>query len=77
MDTRESAKNGQSVDSATFPNPSEIAVAQPASRRDRLDYIADIVQELKIMSAQADCHALADLLEQARLEAVRCLCGGQ
>ncbi len=77
MDTRESAKNGQSVDGAKFPSRSEIAVAQPTSRRDRLDYIADIVQELKIMSTKADCHALADLLERAYLEAVRCRCGGQ
>jgi hypothetical protein len=77
MDTRESAKNGQSLDGVTFPSPSEIDVAQPPLRKDRIEYIADLIQELKIMAGQADCDVLADLLEQARLEAVRCLCPGQ
>jgi hypothetical protein len=74
MDTQESAKNGQSIDGVAFPSPSEIEVAQPPLRKDRLDYIADLTQQLKIVAGQADCHLLADLLEQARLEAVRCLC---
>ena len=75
MDTRESAKNGQSMDGAmdggTFPTRSEIPVLQPASRIDRLEYIADIVQQLRMMSAQADCDALSDLLDRAYQEAVR------
>jgi hypothetical protein len=42
------------------------AVTSPA---DQLDYIADMVQELKAMSARANCQALTELLELAYQEA--------
>jgi hypothetical protein len=37
----------------------------------RLDYIADMVWELKLLSAQANCQTLAGLLELAYREAKR------
>lgn len=40
-------------------------------RRDRLDYIADLVSELKGLSVQANCPALTTLLERAHQEALR------
>ena len=60
----------------SFPAESEIAALPMASPKDRLEYIADMVQELKIMSAQANCQVLADLLERAYREAVRQCRGG-
>ena len=54
-----------------FPSRSEIAAPPIASSQAQLEYIADMVQELKIMSAQANCQVLADLLELAYREAVR------
>jgi hypothetical protein len=42
-----------------------------SSATERLDYIAAMVQELKIMSAQANCRTLAGLLELAYREAVQ------
>ena len=71
MDTRQGAENGDSVDATKLPSRSEIALPPVASSKDRLEYIAEMVQELKIMSAQANCQVLADLLERAYLEAVR------
>jgi hypothetical protein len=41
------------------------------SPADRLDYIADMVQELKAMSARADCSELTGLLGLAYREAVK------
>ena len=41
------------------------------SRADQLDYIADMVQELKAMSARANYPALTELLELAYREAAR------
>jgi hypothetical protein len=38
---------------------------------ERLDYIAEMAQELKVMSAQAGCRTLAGLLELAHLEALQ------
>ena len=49
---------------------SEIA-RRRASSQAQLEYIADMVQELKTMSAQANCQVLADLLGHAYGEAVR------
>ena len=71
MDSRQSAENGKTVNGAEFPTQSEIAALPVASSKDRLEYIAGMVQELKIMSAQADCEVLADLLERAYREALR------
>ena len=42
-----------------------------SSSIERLDYIAAMVQELKMMSAQADCRTLTSLLELAYHEALQ------
>ena len=69
MSGGQNAENGQRLpNDATLP---ELDTLTLISATDRLDYIAELVQELQIMSAQANCHALASLLEQAYLEAVR------
>ena len=39
------------------------------NRADLLDYISDIIQELRELSNQAECATLAGILEVARLEA--------
>ena len=49
------------------PPPDEMA----PSRADQLDYIADMVQELKAMSARANYPALTELLQLAHQEAMR------
>ena len=59
------------LNGAEFPSRSEIATPPIALSQAQLEYIADMVQELKIMSAQANCQVLADLLGQAYREAVR------
>ena len=46
------------------------------SHGDRLEYIADMVQELRTMSAAANCQKLAGLLDQAYREAQECRRGG-
>ena len=71
MNTRRDAENGEQPDATSLPTGSEITVSRVASPKDRLEYIAEMVQELKIMSAQANCQVLADLLEPAYREAVR------
>jgi hypothetical protein len=73
MDSGQSAENRKSLNGAQFPTGSEIA-ALPlpvVSAKDRLEYIADMVQQRNIMSAQANCEVLAELLEWAYREAVR------
>ena len=50
---------------------SEIPALALSSSSERLDYIAAMVQELRIMSAQADYRALAGILELACHEALR------
>ena len=47
-----------------------------SSSSERLDYIAAMVQELRIMSAQADYRDLAGILELAYHEALRRAAGG-
>jgi hypothetical protein len=42
------------------------------SRAEHLDYIADMLQELKTMSARANCPALTELLELACQKAAKC-----
>jgi hypothetical protein len=71
MTAGQSAENGEPLDGAEFPSRSEIASPPIALSQAQLEYIADMVQELKIMSAQANCQVLADLLGQAHREAVR------
>ena len=45
--------------------------ARLPTRAERLDYIADMLGELKAMSAQAHCPALTALLELAYRKAVK------
>ena len=71
MRGRQSAENGKSSNGAKAPIQSEIAAPLTASSQARLEYIAEMVHELKIMSDQADCEVLADLLERAYREALR------
>jgi hypothetical protein len=71
MNTRRGAENGEPGCAASLPTGSEITKPVVASPKDRLEYIAEMVRELKIMSAQANCQVLADLLERAYLETVR------
>lgn len=71
MHGRESAKTEDKSGAADLPGGTEVKVPAAVSALDRLEYIADMVQELKIMSAQASCQALTDLLECAYREAVR------
>jgi hypothetical protein len=56
-------------------NPDRRADPSPTegvpSRAEQLEYIADMLQQLKIMSAQADCPALTELLERAHREAAK------
>jgi len=49
------------------PPPDEMV----PSRADQLDYIADLVQELRAMSARANYPALTELLELAYQKAAR------
>jgi hypothetical protein len=46
------------------------------SDADRLDYIADMLRELKAMAAGADCPGLPELLELAYRKAARQRLGG-
>jgi hypothetical protein len=71
MTAGQSAENGKPLNGAEFPSRSEIATPPIALAQAQLEYIADMVQELKIMSAQANCQVLADLLGQAYREAMR------
>ena len=72
MSAGQNAKNGQlPPDDVALLGGSGLPTLTLISPADRLDYIADIVHELKIMAAQADCQALAGLLEVAYLEARR------
>ena len=66
MRGRQSAEKGKSSNGAKAPIQSEIAAPLTASSQARLEYIAEMVHELKIMSDQADCEVLADLLERER-----------
>ena len=49
----------------------ELPALTLSSSSEQLDYIADMVQELRIMSAQADHRTLAGILELAYHEALR------
>jgi len=51
--------------------PATVAALASASEREQLDYIADMIGQLKVMSAQARCGRLAGLLELAHHEALR------
>jgi hypothetical protein len=49
----------------------QITALTLSSSRERLDYIAAMVQELKLMSAQADYRTLTGLLDLAYQEALQ------
>ena len=50
----------------------EIAALAMTSPSERLEYIAAMVRELKMMSAQADLATLTSLLDLAYQEALQC-----
>ena len=56
-------------------NPDRRADPSPTegipSRSDQLEYIADMLQQLKIMAARADCPTLTELPERAHREAAK------
>ena len=70
MRVRHSADIGSDADRGRrCPTRPELASPVPTSPTERLDYIAAMVQELKTMSAQANCQTLAGLLDLAYREA--------
>jgi hypothetical protein len=72
LGTRRSGDGGLGADTRpTCASRSEIPALALSSSSERLDYIAAMVQELRIMSAQADYRALAGILELAYHEALR------
>ncbi len=69
MRVRHSADIGSDADRGRgCPRP-DLTSPVPTSPVERLDYIAAMVQELKTMSAQANCQTLAGLLDLAYREA--------
>ena len=74
MDGGQNAENedGRRLSTTAPDDPGTILTA--ASREDCLRYIADLVHELKIMSARAGCQRLAALLDMAECEARRLQC---
>jgi len=48
-----------------------VAPERPPTAKDRLDYIAAMLDELKVMSRQANCNTLAILIGRAHREALR------
>jgi len=72
MRIRQSAYSGNGADRGhTRASRPEIPALTLSSASERLDYIAAMVQQLKIMAAQADYRKLAGLLELAYREALR------
>jgi hypothetical protein len=65
----ESASRG-AADEHTARLIAEAAESVPASWAERLDYIADMIRELRILSAQANCRTLTGLLDLAYQEAL-------
>jgi hypothetical protein len=71
MRVRHNAESGsEAQEGRKFPDRPAIA-ALASSSAERLDYIAAMVQELRMMSAQANCPRLAGLLDLAYREAVQ------
>jgi len=71
MHGRGSAENGEQFSAADLTEETGIEVPIAVTGQDRLSYIADMVHQLKVMSAQAKCEALTELLETAHREAIR------
>jgi hypothetical protein len=63
---------GNGADRSRRPaKTADVAALSPSTPAELLDYIAAMVQELRIMSAQAGHGTLAGLLQQAYDEAIR------
>ncbi len=71
MRTRQSGESPNGLGRAKPSNRLTIPAQRATTAKDRLDYIAAMLEELKIMSEQADCHPLAVLIERAHREALR------
>ena len=72
MHIRHSGNGGIGSDPGhTCGSRPELPVVTLSSSSEQLDYIAAMVRELKIMSAQADHRTLAGILELAYHEALR------
>jgi hypothetical protein len=71
MTTRQSGENPNGLDRVKSLNRVSIPIHGSTTAKDRLDYIAAMLEELKAMSQQANCRALAGLIERARREALR------
>jgi hypothetical protein len=75
---RQHAPVGNGEDRAPPPvKPAEIGAPTLGVSAELLDYIADMVHELRIMAARAGHGRLAGLLEQAHAEARRRRRGGE
>lgn len=71
MTTRQSGENSNGLDRAKSPSRLTIPAPRATTAKDRLDYIAAMLEELKIMSQQANCQPLAVLIGRAHREALR------
>jgi hypothetical protein len=71
MNARQGGEDRNGLDSEGYLASPAIDPLPTPSRRERLEYIAAMLQELKVMSKEAKFHALASLIEQARREAAR------
>jgi len=63
--------NRNSLDKDTYAEGKALRRLPSISPRDRLEYIAAMLQELKVMSKRANCRALAGLIGKAHGEAAR------
>jgi hypothetical protein len=59
------------IEGSVNGNPPEGSPEAGRAVADRLEYIADMVQELRCMAESADCDTLARILEVAHREATR------
>ena len=77
---QQSAETGKGLERGREPAgpvAGELAGRAPISLGEQLDYIADMVRELKRMSAHAHCSTLTGLLELAYHEALQLRRRGQ
>jgi hypothetical protein len=71
MSTRQGGDNGNGFDEAGLGSSPPSAPASAISANDRLEYIADMLRELHVISEQTNCPALTSLLGCAHREALR------
>jgi len=71
MSTGQGRDNGNGLDGTGFESGPAPAPASAISANDRLEYIADMLRELHVMSEQTNCPALTSLLGCAHREALR------